>query len=129
MPIISNSFVMPTGDAIVTAEFEQISQIIIGDVNGDGTINIGDVNMLYLYVRGRITLSDAQLQAADVNGDGKIDIGDVNLLYLYVRGRVPSLQGAMNQSLSAWIRSASSVRLSADWIGNAPSIKDFLPKA
>ena len=64
---------------------------ILGDLNGDGAINIGDVNLLYLNVRGRVTLTQSQLDAADVNNDGKVDIADVNLLYLYVRGRVSVL--------------------------------------
>ena len=64
---------------------------LLGDVNEDGTINIADVNLLYLNVRGRVTMTQSQLDAADVNKDGKVDIGDVNLLYLYVRGKMPAL--------------------------------------
>ena len=63
----------------------------LGDLNGDGAIDIGDVNLLYLNVRGRVTLTQSQLAIADVNNDGKVDIADVNLLYLYVRGRVSAL--------------------------------------
>jgi hypothetical protein len=31
-----------------------VTSYLLGDVNGDGLINIGDVDMLYQYVRGRI---------------------------------------------------------------------------
>ena len=64
------------------------SSYALGDVTGDGDIDIADVNLLYLSVRGRVALSGAAIDAADVNGDGSIDIADVNLLYLYVRGRI-----------------------------------------
>jgi len=65
--------------------------ITIGDINDDGRIDIGDVDILYQHVSGRRTLNDTQLQAADVNGDGRVDIGDVDRLYQYVSGRRPTL--------------------------------------
>jgi len=62
-----------------------------GDINGDGDVNILDVNMLYQFVRGIIQLTEAQQLAADVNGDGEINILDVNMLYQFVRGIINSL--------------------------------------
>ena len=44
-----------------------------GDVNGDGEINIGDVNALIDMI-----LSGTYNAAADTNGDGEINISDVN---------------------------------------------------
>ena len=46
-----------------------------GDVNGDGEINIGDVNALIDMI-----LNSHQDKAGDVNGDGEVNIGDVNAL-------------------------------------------------
>ena len=48
---------------------------IPGDVNGDGEINIGDVNALIDMI-----LNSNQDKAGDVNGDGEVNIGDVNAL-------------------------------------------------
>ncbi len=46
-----------------------------GDVNGDGEINIADVNYLIdIILSGEIT------EKADVNGDGEINVADVNYL-------------------------------------------------
>ena len=44
-----------------------------GDVNGDGEINIADINALIDCI-----LSGENQPAADVNGDGEINIADVN---------------------------------------------------
>ena len=63
----------------------------LGDVNGDGDIDIGDVNVVYLHVRGKRLLTGDTLLAADVNKDGDVDIGDVNRIYLLVRGKITSL--------------------------------------
>ena len=46
-----------------------------GDVNGDGEVNIGDVNTLIDMI-----LNSNQGQSGDVNGDGEVNIGDVNTL-------------------------------------------------
>ena len=44
-----------------------------GDVNGDGEVNIADVNALIAQI-----LSGQTSAAADVNGDGEVNIADVN---------------------------------------------------
>lgn len=46
-----------------------------GDVNGDGTVNAGDVVLLQRYIVGHDVTID--LEAADVDGDGDIDPADV----------------------------------------------------
>lgn len=47
---------------------------IKGDVNGDGTVDVSDINALI-----NIMLGQAQsTEAADVNGDGGVDVSDIN---------------------------------------------------
>ena len=46
-----------------------------GDVNGDGEINIADVNCVI-----NVILTDVENGAADVNGDGEVNIADVNAI-------------------------------------------------
>ena len=54
-------------------------ETIPGDVNGDGEVNIADVNMVIgLILRGVVDASANR--SADVNGDGEINIADVNAL-------------------------------------------------
>ena len=54
-------------------------ELIKGDVNGDGEVNIADINALIdLILVGPSTADN--LQSADVNGDGEINIADVNAI-------------------------------------------------
>ena len=46
---------------------------IKGDVNGDGEVNISDVNAMIDFI-----LSSSDNPIADVNGDGEVNISDVN---------------------------------------------------
>ena len=48
---------------------------LVGDVNGDGEVNIADVNAVI-----RMILTDETNAAGDVNGDGEINISDVNAI-------------------------------------------------
>lgn len=48
---------------------------VAGDVNGDGEVNIADVNAVI-----DIILGGATSRRADVNGDGEINIADVNIV-------------------------------------------------
>ena len=56
------------------------AQCVPGDVNGDGEVNIADVNAVISVILSGGT-DDADLfKAADVNGDGEVNISDVNAL-------------------------------------------------
>ena len=49
--------------------------VIPGDVNGDGSVNISDINQVIGYILG------GQYAApADVNGDGSVNISDINMI-------------------------------------------------
>lgn len=50
--------------------------VLMGDVNGDGTINVADVTALIDYMLGDSTTT-IHLEAADINGDGTINVADV----------------------------------------------------
>ena len=53
-------------------------QVMVGDINGDGTVSISDVTALIDYLLGGGT--GINLDAADVNGDENISISDVTTL-------------------------------------------------
>ena len=57
--------------------FIPMPEFLPGDVNGDGEVNIADVNTLIDIILGG-TADDGTMQRADVNGDGEINIADVN---------------------------------------------------
>ena len=52
-----------------------------GDVNGDGEVNISDVNAMIDFI-----LSSSEDPIADVNGDGEINISDVNEVISIILG-------------------------------------------
>ena len=60
------------------------SDILIGDVNADGKINITDATMIQKAVAELIELTDEQKKAADTNADGKVDITDATMIQKYV---------------------------------------------
>ena len=63
---------------------------LLGDVNNDGDITLGDAVLLYAYVRGKTDLTADQLSRCDLNNDGTVSLGDAVLLYAYVRGKITS---------------------------------------
>jgi hypothetical protein len=50
-----------------------------GDVNGDGEVNIADINTVVRIIQGYVADDDTMLRA-DVNEDGEINIADINLI-------------------------------------------------
>ena len=54
-------------------DFQEGIGVEPGDVNGDGEINIADINALI-----DIILSGEIQTTADVNGDGEVNIADIN---------------------------------------------------
>ena len=59
----------------------------LGDITGDGKVNIADVAILYGYVRGtNIQNDEYTVDCCDISGDGKVNIADVAKIYAHVRG-------------------------------------------
>lgn len=69
----------------VTVVGESGSDIVYGDVNGDGRVSIVDAGLLVQYCRRINTITEEQLKACDLNGDGKVSIIDAGLLVQYCR--------------------------------------------
>ena len=57
----------------------------LGDITGDGKLNIGDVARIYTHIKGGTKLTDYALACADMNGDGKVNIGDTGRAYAQVK--------------------------------------------
>lgn len=69
----------------------QYQVIIMGDINGDGTINVHDVSRLYKQIKGRINIDECYLHAGNVNGDTILNVHDVSKLYKFIKGRITHL--------------------------------------
>ena len=68
------------------ASLEPVENFLIGDINNDGRVTIGDVTALIQYVLSH-NPSGIILIAADVNGDGQYTIADVTtLIGIVLRG-------------------------------------------
>ncbi len=64
--------------------------LLLGDVTGDGVINVNDVMMLFQYANKQ-TSTLAHAAAADVTGDGVINVNDVMRLFQYANKQITSL--------------------------------------
>jgi hypothetical protein len=64
----------PLKAAIIEAKY------ILGDVDGSGSVDIGDATALLRYIAGSDTADKINAQAADVDSSGNIDVGDATKL-------------------------------------------------
>jgi hypothetical protein len=54
--------------------------LLIGDVNGDGEVNIGDVTAIINYILTNSGGSYINMDQADINHDGEVNVSDVTSL-------------------------------------------------
>ena len=55
--------------------------MLLGDVNGDGEVNIADVNCITSVILGDPDIYEGR---ADVNDDGEVTIADINVVIAYI---------------------------------------------
>lgn len=77
---------MATDDSGTDASME--CDNVCGDVNGDGMVNITDIQELGLIVNGDRAATPCELVAGDLLADGGIDQDDLELLGLMVAGTI-----------------------------------------
>jgi hypothetical protein len=65
--------------------------VLMGNVNGDGKIDITDAILVLRHILGLTTLTGNNLIAANVNQDGQVDVADAILILRYIVGLVTSL--------------------------------------
>ena len=68
------------------AVFEEDSDIMYGDVNGDGKVNTEDALLALKAAVGITKLSEAQTLAGDVSGDGRVTTEDALLILKHAVG-------------------------------------------
>ena len=78
-PMITASY---DGNVVDRQYPEGKPSVVLGDVNGDGKINSGDLLRLRKYLLDDST--EISNLATDVNGDGKINSGDLLRLRKYL---------------------------------------------
>lgn len=65
-----------------------IDEIKIGDVNGDGVIDSGDLFKLQQFLIGKIEFNDKQKKSSDTNIDNEINSGDIFKLVQHLIGKI-----------------------------------------
>lgn len=70
---------------VATFYYRVSASFLKGDVNGDGAVNIADINKLIDYIL-RDLINSETLQRGDVNGDGTINISDINAVIQIILG-------------------------------------------
>jgi hypothetical protein len=74
--LYNTTYHMGLGDIVVSGLLSNAVEVLKGDVNGDGTVDVADVVAIVNYILEKPS-ENFNKQAADVNGDGNIDVGDV----------------------------------------------------
>ncbi|MBR5102654.1 MAG: hypothetical protein IK092_05975, partial [Muribaculaceae bacterium] len=65
---------------VISGQWEEQPQVLIGDVNGDGIINVSDVTTLINAIMAPEIPAGFNVKAGDVNEDGILTVGDVTAL-------------------------------------------------
>ena len=81
-----------TREYTVTVADEAVTQDVkihmIGDIDGIGSANMGDISIMYAHIKGTVLITDEyKLLVADVSGDA-LNMGDFAALYAHIKGTV-----------------------------------------
>ena len=68
---------------VMLVPFQTSAQTLVGDVNGDGSVGIGDVTSMIHYLLTK-DVALVLIQNADVNGNGSVEIDDLTILINYL---------------------------------------------
>lgn len=74
---------------VIMVKDSTTTQNLAGDVDGSGTVDVGDAIVVLRYVVGLETnLQPQQIQAANVSGDSVVDVGDAILILQKIVGLI-----------------------------------------
>lgn len=81
---IIHAYDLPTSVNVWSKRVEIVTDVLRGDVNGDGKVTIDDATLLQQYL-AEYEVDDSWLvKCGDVNRDGRVDINDVTALQRFI---------------------------------------------
>ncbi len=78
---VTREYAVTAGSINVT---QNVEICLLGDVTGDGRVNMKDWSTLYEHVNEQTILTDYPFSCADVNLDGRVNMKDWNRLYGHI---------------------------------------------
>lgn len=94
-----------SGDVSVT------EGLILGDVNGNGSIDVGDATLVLRFAVDDVELSGEQQDAADVDGDGEILAADASLILQRVVGNIDEFPANQSSAVALGTGSPATLEL------------------
>lgn len=64
-------------------------KVQLGDVNGDTTVNVSDINPVIQHILGSAVLTGENFAAADTNTDTAVNVSDINPIIQHILGAAP----------------------------------------
>jgi len=74
--IVQYGFIWKNPEELVSTKDHSGEQIIPGDANGDGAVNVTDIVEMVNYILGKPS-ANFNKEAADVNSDGEVNVTDI----------------------------------------------------
>ncbi len=71
----------------------------VGDISGDGVVNVTDLSMAAGHVKGVKSLDDEKAAIADVNSDGTVNVSDISLIAAHIKN-IRLLEGSDTADVS-----------------------------
>ena len=79
------------GKFTATCKVTVSNNVIVGDIDADGSVTISDALMIFKYKSGEIKLSDTALKAADTDKNNKVELADALRIFKYTSGEIEKL--------------------------------------
>ena len=84
--VFENGFMTFTTEHFSYFALVEKTDVLLGDVNGDGVVTLKDILITRKYVAGVASLTEEELSRGDINGDGVITLKDVLTMRKMVAG-------------------------------------------
>lgn len=87
---VADSVILLTGGSLTEPKLlaKVDAQGILGDVNYDNKVTVGDASDVLGNIVGKIKFDATQSAMADVNRDGRVNVGDASDILGYIVGKV-----------------------------------------